>query len=80
MVFLNPDIGSRPAWHDACGDSLHRILQIPSLCIASATYSNLVVTVGGIPGGPIGTAPSGGDSDIYCPSAAELYVFHFHTA
>ena len=50
------------------------LLQIPSLSIGSATYTNVVLAVGNIISRPVGPAPLGGTHDVYYPSTGELYV------
>ncbi len=48
-------------------------LTIPSVTIGGATYSNMVVTVGGIVSGPVGSAPYT-SVDSYNPANGELTV------
>jgi phospholipase C len=48
-------------------------LSIPSLGIGGATYSNVVVTVGSIVSGPVGTSPYG-IVDTYNPANGQLNV------
>ena len=51
-------------------DAANRRLTIPALAIGSATYSNVVVTVGNIISGPTGTTPNGGE-DSYDPGTKQ---------
>ena len=52
---------------------LTRQLDIPALAIGSATYANVVVTVGTIVSGPSGSAPDG-SVDTYDPATGQLTV------
>ena len=48
-------------------------LTIPTVTIGAATYTNMVVTVGGIVSGPGGSSPNG-DIDSYDPQSHQLTV------
>jgi hypothetical protein len=51
----------------------NRQLSIPSSVIGSATYSNMVITVGGIVSGPMGATSSGAE-DSYDPGSNQLTI------
>jgi phospholipase C len=64
------------AWAGAaCGTDTYSAgqLSIPTLAIGGATYSNVVVRVGSIVSGPVGTSPYG-DADTYNPANGQLTV------
>jgi 6-phosphogluconolactonase len=54
-------------------DSSNHRLSIPTVAIGNATYSNMVVTVGGIVGGPTGTSANGSE-DSYDPVNNQLTI------
>jgi hypothetical protein len=63
--------GSAPV-PDSYNLSTHK-LTVPTLGIGSATYSNVVLTVGNIVSGPSGSAPNGSE-DSYDPESQDLTV------
>jgi hypothetical protein len=60
------------AWADNY-DPSNRKLTIPYLTVGGATYSNVVVTVGGVISGPTGTSASG-SGDVYDPANRKLII------
>jgi hypothetical protein len=57
---------------DSYNPSSHQ-LTIPTIVVGSTTYLNMVVTVGGILGGPSGTTPNG-SGDIFNPLDGQLSI------
>jgi uncharacterized repeat protein (TIGR03803 family) len=65
-------VGCGVAWADAYNPANNE-LTISSLVIGGATYSDMVVTVGGIVSGPAGKSPNG-SADSYDPGTGQLAV------
>jgi hypothetical protein len=63
LLFL---VGAAAAYGADSYNPANKQLTIPTIAIGSATYSNMVVTVGKIISGPTGTSPNG-SLDSYDP-------------
>jgi Carboxylesterase family len=69
LVFL---VCNAAAWADTYNPSTKK-LTIPYVTIGGATYSNMVVGVGGVISGPMGTSASG-SGDSYDPASRRLTI------
>jgi hypothetical protein len=68
LFFCSCAAGARDTYN-----SVNNELTIPAVTIGNATYSNMVITVGGVLSGPSGTSPYG-SQDTYNPATRQLTI------
>jgi hypothetical protein len=72
-IFIAVLVCARVAGARDTYDSVNSELSIPAVTIGNATYSNMVITVGGVLSGPSGTSPYG-NQDTYNPANRQLTI------